>query len=411
MRGMDNANIMSSDDQPTTLPPVASKVDTVRKDGNNNHVIIDPAADDINQTTPSPDHFDSSGHPLSEYERLRLRNIQRNNSRLDQLGLSAIARPKHADMKPKGSGDSNKARSNNMRPSAKRTNPRRTTTTTLSLPEVSGKGTATNDTASTFAPSTSASAGGGRKSDPKGRNNTDEPKDTIPKAPQLLPRGQNDSNMLLERGENAELSIMRGRDTLANAGSTHQPTPSPLHHPQGKKSVTAMRGKNPPQIPALPPPPSWIKDFISEPIEMVPIPRGSKWLPCGNPWGKVGHEDDDVVIVSPFQSETMNDILLLTNIHQEMPKRFVSNPLELGSPYRATHCSPARGGYSVLRLRRDRSCLRPWGFTARLHEFGGACLIDSIEPLSPAEAAVSTYLVTSQTISALASIHSRLFCS
>jgi hypothetical protein len=172
-----------------------------------------------------------------------------------------------------------------------------------------------------------------------------------------------------------------------------------------------MRGKNPPQIPALPPPPSWIKDFISEPIEMVPIPRGSKWLPCGNPWGKVGHEDDDVVIVSPFQSETMNDIILLTNIHQEMPKRFVSNPLELGSPYRATHCSPARGGYSVLRLRRDRSCLRPWGFTARLHEFGGACLIDSIEPLSPAEAAVSTYLVTSQTISALASIHSRLFCS
>lgn len=31
--------------------------------------------------------------------------------------------------------------------------------------------------------------------------------------------------------------------------------------------------------------------------------------------------------------------------------------------------------------------LRPWGFTVRLHEFGGACLVDSIEPLSPAEAA------------------------
>lgn len=71
-----------------------------------------------------------------------------------------------------------------------------------------------------------------------------------------------------------------------------------------------------------------------------------------------------------------------------MPKRFVANPLEEGSPYHATHRSPARGGYSVLRFTRDRMGMRPWGLTVRNHEFGGACLVDSIEPLSPAENAV-----------------------
>ena len=101
------------------------------------------------------------------------------------------------------------------------------------------------------------------------------------------------------------------------------------------------------------------------------------------------------MIISPFQSESANDMLSI--FHQGpnggMPKRFVANPLEEGSPYHATHRSPERGGYSVLRLMRDRLCLRPWGFTVRLHEFGGACLVDSIEPLSPAVVAVSASVI------------------
>ena len=161
----------------------------------------------------------------------------------------------------------------------------------------------------------------------------------------------------------------------------YQPTPSPV-------PVLAST-QRPPQLPA------WIRDFISEANEhneTVTIPRGSKWLPCPNPWGKIGHEEGDFVIMSPFESESASDMIAL--FHQGpnggMPKRFVANPLEEGSPYHATHRSPARGGYSVLRLTRDRMSLRPWGFTVRLHEFGGACLVDSIEPSSPAEAAVST---------------------
>ncbi len=187
----------------------------------------------------------------------------------------------------------------------------------------------------------------------------------------------------------------------ANPQRHHRPTPSPLprrnensnstHQPQHSNST-----HRPPHQRHIPPLPSWIRKFTSESNRnsSVPAPRGSKWLPCPNPWGKIGHQDGDFVIISPFQSESASDMLSI--FHQEtnngcmsVPKRFVSNPLEEGSPYHATHRSPARGGYSVLRLARDKMALRPWGFTVRLHEFGGACLVDSIEPLSPAEAAVS----------------------
>ena len=146
--------------------------------------------------------------------------------------------------------------------------------------------------------------------------------------------------------------------------------------------------------PRTPPLPGWIKEFIAEANgcrDDIPAPRGSKWIPCPNPWGKVGHEEGDIVIFSPFQSESTGDLLSLH--HQgpggTIPKRFVANPFEESSPYLETHRSPDRGGYSVLRLTRDRVGLRPWGFIVRLHEFGGACLVQDVEPLSPAEAAVS----------------------
>lgn len=139
--------------------------------------------------------------------------------------------------------------------------------------------------------------------------------------------------------------------------------------------------------------PAFIAEFTAQASihDDVPTPRGSKWLPCPNPWGKIGHEEGDVVIISPFQSENAHD--LISTFHQSpqgyQPKRFAFSPFEQNSPYHVTHRSPARGGYSVLRLTRDRVALIPWGFTVRNHEFGGACLVDSVEPLSPAESAVS----------------------
>ncbi|KAL7554506.1 hypothetical protein ACHAWF_017963 [Thalassiosira exigua] len=167
-------------------------------------------------------------------------------------------------------------------------------------------------------------------------------------------------------------------------------TPSPATARSEK-----WKDKKLPARPHAPPPPlpSWIQEFVSEADrqleEAVPAPRGSRWVPCPNPWGKVGHEEGDLVIVSPFQSVTGADILGLLHRGPDggIPQRFAANPLEDGSPYHATHRSPARGGYSVLRMTRDPMGLRPWGFTTRLHEFGGACLVDSVEPMSSAEAA------------------------
>jgi hypothetical protein len=191
------------------------------------------------------------------------------------------------------------------------------------------------------------------------------------------------------RGQEVRSASMRSIDVIASRVQNHA-TPSPVPPPQRKNVISVCQP--PPPLPTLP---SWIKEFVSESNrhnETIPVPRGSKWLPCPNPWGKIGHEEGDFVIISPFESESTQDILSI--FHQGpngsgIPKRFIVNPFDEGSPYLATHRSPARGGYCVLRLLRDRTSLRPWGFTFRLHEFGGACLIDSVEAMSPAEAAVS----------------------
>jgi len=224
----------------------------------------------------------------------------------------------------------------------------------------------------------------------------------------LLNKGRSSTSSTLAIGSRGTAGSFNSRNYNSSAStssvvkatsssSTHRayrPTPSPV--PLSSSTSSSRRSHNqPPQQQRPPQLPAWIREFISEADQHnrdFTIPPKSKWMPCPNPWGKIGHEEDDVVIMSPFESESTSDILSV--FHQgpnrSMPKRFVANPFEEGSPYHDTHTSPTRGGYSVLRLTRDRMSLRPWGFTVRLHEFGGACLVDSIEPSSPAESAVST---------------------
>mmetsp|Transcript_7356 Transcript_7356/g.17113 ORF Transcript_7356/g.17113 Transcript_7356/m.17113 type:complete len:1167 (+) Transcript_7356:119-3619(+) len=181
-------------------------------------------------------------------------------------------------------------------------------------------------------------------------------------------------------------------ESKVRASTTQPASFSTNRRVQAKKTQSASTQPPTQSKPRTPPLPGWIKEFIAEANggrDDIPAPRGSKWIPCPNPWGKVGHEEGDIVIFSPFQSESTGDLL---SIHHQgpdgtIPKRFVANPFEESSPYLETHRSPDRGGYSVLRLTRDRVGLRPWGFTVRLHEFGGACLVQDVEPLSPAEAA------------------------
>jgi len=107
------------------------------------------------------------------------------------------------------------------------------------------------------------------------------------------------------------------------------------------------------------------------------------WTPCPNPWGDRSHTDGDFVLVSP------SDYARALEYQGPRPLRFTMNPFEFEtSPYYQTHKSSLEG-CSVLQLKRDCLALRSWGFTFSYHDFGGACLVTEVEPLSPAEGAVS----------------------
>jgi hypothetical protein len=109
----------------------------------------------------------------------------------------------------------------------------------------------------------------------------------------------------------------------------------------------------------------------------------SKWVPCPNPWGDGTHGDGDFVLFSP------EDYTCAFEIYGSNPKRFTMYPFR-GDCYQQTHLSARKeGGLSVIQLTRDRLALRSFGFRFCYHDFGGACLVTEVEPMSPADSAVS----------------------
>ena len=68
-------------------------------------------------------------------------------------------------------------------------------------------------------------------------------------------------------------------------------------------------------------------------------------------------------------------------------KRYVMDPFAPSSSYRHTHNTPEEG-VTILSLKRDPTSVRPWGFQVCWDEFGHGCLVESVDSLSPAEAAV-----------------------
>lgn len=404
----------------------------VAEDGN--RAAVNGTGDNIHPPR-SPAHVDASGRPLSEYERLRQRNIERNRSRLAQLGLLDNS---YKVNKSSWGMQGKKRKVRHGDEVERRTQPKRQSTVKLSHDDgvLSVSSTAATSVAQSAAtltidqqsqPTTTvegddnqvpqhiqprlphgtsrltvvkscslslvdAARAGCRKCTLEWQTEMANPKMDhdlcCPRGGKRAPCESDEQNS--SRGNESSSASMRSIDAIAASRVQNHATPSPVPPPQ-RKNIVSVCQQRPPLLTL----PSWIKEFVSESNrhnETVPIPRGSKWLPCPNPWGKMGHEDGDFVIISPFESESTKDILSIC--HQGpngsgITKRFIPNPFDEGSPYLATHRSPARGGYCVLRLLRDRTYLRPWGFTFRLHEFGGACLIDSVEAMSPAEAAVS----------------------
>jgi len=112
------------------------------------------------------------------------------------------------------------------------------------------------------------------------------------------------------------------------------------------------------------------------------------WVSCPNPAGKVQHDDSDFVLSSYSDYQSQH------NLNGLSPDRFTNIPFKSMSLYNKTHVSPcSTGSYRVIKLVRDRLAPRPWGFTFSSHEFGGACLVNSLEPFSPATGAVDVGLL------------------
>jgi hypothetical protein len=108
----------------------------------------------------------------------------------------------------------------------------------------------------------------------------------------------------------------------------------------------------------------------------------ANWVSCDeNPWGPPGHTDGDVLLYGPQQGMGHYEIV-------SPSKRYTLEPFSPSSSYRNTHCTPQEG-FTMLSLRREPLSRLPWGFKVGWDEFGHACLVESIDRLSPAAAAVS----------------------
>jgi hypothetical protein len=112
------------------------------------------------------------------------------------------------------------------------------------------------------------------------------------------------------------------------------------------------------------------------------------WESCGNPWGPEGHVDGDVILFTHTSGLGHHETLLPS-------ARYEGDPFSSSKRYHKTHRTP-EDGFQALILKRDPLVIRPWGFTCQRHEFGGACLVTSVDPLSPADAAVSLHAYLSE---------------
>ena len=115
-------------------------------------------------------------------------------------------------------------------------------------------------------------------------------------------------------------------------------------------------------------------DDDNERVKMV-------WVPLhDNPWGEEGYQTGDVLLYGPQRGIGHHETYLPSN------HRYRVNSFEVHSTYRTTHRAP-EDGVALLCLKRDPLGRMPWGFQPIRDEFGHACLIQSVDPISPASAA------------------------
>jgi hypothetical protein len=118
-----------------------------------------------------------------------------------------------------------------------------------------------------------------------------------------------------------------------------------------------------------------------------------EWSKAPNPWGADGYQLGDVALFA-------NDNPGLEHFEALLPSpRYELNPFAASQVYSTTHRTNGEG-FQVVELRRDPVAQLDWGFTVDRHEFGGACLVTSVDPVSPASSAVS-YRETNKSVQAI----------
>ena len=103
-----------------------------------------------------------------------------------------------------------------------------------------------------------------------------------------------------------------------------------------------------------------------------------------NPWGPHGYQQGDVMLYGPQRGLGHYETLLPS-------PRYVMNPFGTNSNYSMTHRTPEEG-FTVLYLQRDPSSFNSWGFGVVRDYFGHACLVEHVQPMMAASAAVSFVL-------------------
>jgi hypothetical protein len=111
------------------------------------------------------------------------------------------------------------------------------------------------------------------------------------------------------------------------------------------------------------------------------VPCKTKWIPIANPWGPHDSLFSDEIVLTTARGIGHHEELLPSELYSR-------NPFSSSSDYRTTHHTPDEG-FHFIRLQRDPMAMRSWGFSVRRHENGGACLVESVDLMSPAESAVS----------------------
>ena len=172
--------------------------------------------------------------------------------------------------------------------------------------------------------------------------------------------------------DEAEAVLLGDKSASSVTKARITPSPKPHHHPkQGPhhKAADAF-----PETTAE-------SDFEDEESTLW-------WEQCGNPWGDIGVTEEDHVIITPCSGLNPTEVTIAS---LALPT-FNSNPFDENFPYRQTH-QPPEVGVRALKLKRDVMAMQPWGLSFKRHEFGGACLVTSVDSISPAAAAVSCVVV------------------